>query len=129
MTILSIIARVQCDDCGNPFSVNIDPAMKCETAFGAAEEAMTGGEGSYYDGIMRCDPCTSTHIKEWIAEHPNAASEIHPIEDGWRVVTYGGETVNVPSDHPLGKPDFDADMAAYVANAEMEAFYAKGGAK
>lgn len=116
MTVLAIQARISCDDCAKTFVADIDPAASYDNGFAAAEAAMLGGDGSYFDGVMRCDACTDTHVQAWIAAHPNAISEIHPvpIDGGWRVVTFAGGEHFVPQDHPAGEPKFEAEVSAWI---------------
>lgn len=110
MSVLKITGRVECADCGNAFSVEIDPAAPCATAFEAVEEAMRGGEGSYYDGVMRCDDCTGRYTSKWIAANPNKISGISQHPDGWRVTTYADVTHVIWKSAAPREPQFDEEI-------------------
>ena len=120
MTLISISAKLACDDCGELFTVDIDPAAKCGTAF---EAAMANLE-QHEDGAMRCPPCSTKADRKWIREHPSFISGISQVAGGWSVTTYDDTVLFVPHGHPAGEPKFDIDATPFMVQTRPQAFEA-----
>lgn len=123
MSLLSITAKISCDDCGKTFSANIDPATPCTSGYDAACDAMRGGEGSYYEEAMRCDPCTSAYVTKWIADHPTFINGKSAVSGGWMITLYRDDDQRfyVPAGHPAGEPEMEMDGTPWVSTLQSEA--------
>lgn len=118
MTLISITAKFACDDCGELFHVDIDPACACQNAF----EAATNELEQHEDGAVRCPPCTAKADAAWIREHPSFISGCTQVDGGWSVTTYDDTVLFIPAGNPAGVPTFDMDATPFMTQTRPQAF-------
>lgn len=111
MSVVVVKATVECDDCGKRFHVELDEAEKVASVFEACCDAMIGGQGSYFDDVMRCDDCTSKYISKWIEDHPTHVSGVVRRDDHWLVTTYDDREWIVAGE--VDKPEHDKPLSDY----------------
>lgn len=79
MPVIEITAKVECEGCAMPFSVDVDPAEEITgSVYDAVEEAVRGGGHplvcSVQGGKMLCQECTK-QVDAYITEDRNATED------------------------------------------------------
>jgi hypothetical protein len=105
VSILWVRARCDCEECGRPFTVEMDAGMPAgRDVAEAVEDALRGGElaegagsCSFYDDVQRCGECTDTYIAAYIAANPDRIAGVEAVGQDWvRVETYAGRVYRLP---------------------------------
>jgi hypothetical protein len=121
MSVIIVLATIECDCCGTRFKVEVDPGStrpKDWSFYELVVDAVRGGdvhEGESHCSVegdkLRCGKCTSEEDAAFIAAHPDYICGIHAGHGGvWIIETYDGTKY-----HQQGgvKPAFDTPISAY----------------
>lgn len=121
MSVLSMKAKIECDDCGGPFEVSIDPAANTATPFDAAIEAMQADvRASCFEGVMRCETCTGQHILDYIRSHPKRINGKRSNgRGGWLLTTYDDTAYEIAG-RPA-EPQMEGEIADHADAVELTA--------
>lgn len=120
MSVVILLATIECDCCAKRFKVEIDTGAtrpKDWTFFELIVDAVRGGhayeggDGCSVDGDkLRCSECTSEQDSAWIEAHPDYISSVQNGGGVWSIETYDGSKFVQRGGI---KPEFDRPISDY----------------